>query len=114
MGGSNSVEPLSKSEKELKIRPLSVRAGAQNSKHVWLTNDTRNGPKTREMKLTLEDKPLATLGLRNGAYKLLESSPSCWKWKWWSDAIGCSANRPRTRPFWTLKTNTNVEREGDI
>ena len=58
MGTSNSVEPLSKSEKELKIRPLSVRAGAQNSKHVWLTNDTRNGPKKGEMKLTLEDKPV--------------------------------------------------------
>ena len=38
MGGSNRVEPLRKSEKELKRRPLSVRAGAQNSKHIWLRN----------------------------------------------------------------------------
>ena len=41
----NSVESLRKSEKELKRRPLSVRAGAQNNKHIWLKNDTRNGPK---------------------------------------------------------------------
>ena len=38
MGGSNRVEPLRKSENELKIRPLSVRAGAQNNNHVWLRN----------------------------------------------------------------------------
>ena len=55
MGGSNRVEPLRKSEKELKRRPLSVRAGAQNSKHVWLRNVAKISSKG-EMVLTLEDK----------------------------------------------------------
>ena len=52
-----------KQENELKKMTFSVLVGAQINKHVWLTNDTRNGPKKGEMKLTLEDKSLATLGL---------------------------------------------------
>ena len=55
MGGSNRVEPLRKSEKDLKRTPLSVRARAQKNKHIWLINGARNGPKKGKMQLTLED-----------------------------------------------------------
>ena len=54
MGGSNRVEPLRKSEKELKRRPLSFMAGAQSKKHIWLRNDTKNKLKKGESGLTLE------------------------------------------------------------
>ena len=44
-GGSNSVEPLMKYEKWLKMRLTSVRVGAQNSKQIWLRNDAKYGQK---------------------------------------------------------------------
>ena len=37
MEGSNRVEPLMRSEDELKIWPFSVKAEAQHKKHAWLT-----------------------------------------------------------------------------
>ena len=54
MGGSNRVEPLRKSEKELKRRPLSVMAGAQSKEHIWLRKDTKISSKKGKIPLTLE------------------------------------------------------------
>ena len=45
MGGSNRVEPLRKSENELKTRPLSVMAGAQSKKHIRLRKVAKISPK---------------------------------------------------------------------
>ena len=41
MEGSNRVEPVMRHENELKIRPLSVMAGAQSKKNRWLRNDAK-------------------------------------------------------------------------
>ena len=80
MGASNSVEPLSKSEKELKIRPLSVRAGAQNSKHVWLINGARNGPKRGKCYSPLTTNTFVASWTRFDDSKLLESLPLLLEW----------------------------------
>ena len=80
MGGSTSVEPLSKSEKELKTRPLSVRAGAQNSKHVWLTNGARNGPKRGKCYSPLKTNVFVASWTNFDDFKLLEFLPLLLKW----------------------------------
>ena len=80
MGASNSVEPLSKSEKELKRRLLSVRAGAQNSEHVWLINGARNGPKRGKVYLPLKTNTFVASWTRFDDSKLLESLPLLLEW----------------------------------
>ena len=56
MEGSNRVEPLMKSEDELKIRPLSVMAGAQSKKHRRLINRSRKRVKEEKCHSPLKTK----------------------------------------------------------
>ena len=56
MEGSNRVEPLMRHENELKIRPLSVMAGAQSKKHRLLRNIAKKSSKKGKWQLTLGDK----------------------------------------------------------
>ena len=55
MEGSNRVEPLMKSEDELKRGPFSVRAGALSKKLVGLRNRSRKRVKRVKVLLTLEE-----------------------------------------------------------
>mgnify|MGYP003703351477 CR=1 FL=1 len=56
MEGSNRIEPLRKSENELKRRPLSVMTGAQSKNHRWLRNVAKKSSKKGKWQLTLGDK----------------------------------------------------------
>ena len=88
MEGSNRVEPLMRHENELKIRLLSVMAGAQSKKHRGITKDTRNGPKRVKCNSPLKTKAFVASWTKFVASKLLEFLPLLLKWSgggraWW-------------------------------
>ena len=68
MRGSNRVEPLRKSENELKKRPPSVMAGAQNNKHKELRYRPKKMHKRGKMGLTLVEPIFSNLWTEFGSF----------------------------------------------
>ena len=80
MEGSNRVEPLMKQENELKTMTFSVLVGAQISKHVWLINGARNGPKKGKCYSPLKTNAFVASWTNFDDFKLLEFLPLLLKW----------------------------------